>query len=97
MSNRIISITADKNVIKVLIDNKVTLEIKSGEKTINGDLIYSSLDFHYGDVYQLSQFAVDEKNADKNYNASLYLYQLYKDIVDGIGKIEIPDENTEEK
>ena len=92
MNKKVISIIADKDSISVLLNQKVVLNIKNNEKTINGDDIYKSLDYSYGDTYEISKFDVSEEFAGKNYNAAFELHNLYQDIVDGISKIDISTE-----
>ena len=94
MNKRIIKLAADENKISVLVDGKATLIIKTNEKTITADSIYKSIDYNYADTYVIEDFDVDETVAKKNYKTALQLFNLYKQIIGGISKIDINESDS---
>ena len=94
MNKRIIKLAADENKISVLVDGKATLIIKTDEKTITADSIYKSIDYNYADTYIIEDFDVDETVAKKNYKTASQLFNLYKQIIGGISKIDINESDS---
>ena len=94
MSKRTIKIVADEDKISVLVDGKATLTIKTDERTITADNIYKSIDYNYSDTYAIEDFGVDEAVAKKNYKTALQLFNLYKQIIEGISKIDIKESDS---
>ena len=97
MSKRTIKIVADDGKISVLVDEKATLTLKTDEKTITADSIYKSIDYNYADTYVIEDFDVDEAVAKKNYKTALQLFNLYQQIIEGISKIDIKENETIEE